>query len=55
MNKKDLLEQLADFPDDAKILIWHDDMGLVETDCLAQNISEDENNGAAVIYLNWNF
>lgn len=51
MTKKELIKQLAEFPDDAKILIWQDDMGLSETDFFAENVGDDENNGAVVIYL----
>lgn len=51
MTKKELMEQLAEFSDDKEVLVWGEDMGLVELDFVAENVSEDEKNGAAIIYI----
>jgi hypothetical protein len=53
MKIKDLIESLSEFPPDKEVKIWHEDMGLVETDFVAENVSEDQGNGAAVIFLNF--
>lgn len=51
MNIKELIESLSEFPPDKEVKIWHEDMGLVGTDFVAENVSDDEDNGAAVIYI----
>ena len=55
MTKKELLDQLAEFPDNVQVLVWHEDIGLTKTDFVAENVGENEDNGAAVVYLKLDF
>lgn len=48
MTKRELIEQLANFPDNAEILVW-DGSELVKTEVVASN--EGESKIKAVIYL----
>ena len=51
MTIKEIKEQLSEFPDDQEFLVWQYDMGLIKTDFVAENINDEEYNGAAVLYV----
>ena len=55
MKIKDVIKSLQELPNqDADAKVWHEDMGLVEIDFVAENVTQDKtdkDNDAAVIYM----